>query len=125
VACEQIVRGLANLPSSGAGGNSIDESFQITLGKKTIAIACKLTTDEKTFELTSESIKVGETEIKKDSPWVFLVDLSQEKVTYKPVKGAQADEVPDLKDRKTWPKTILRAIEQLRKKSPAVKQFLE
>jgi hypothetical protein len=110
-----------------SSGNSVDESFQVTLGKKVVEIACKFTTDEKTHALTSETITVGTTPIKKDGTRVFLVDLSQDKVTYRPVKVTLPDEVPDLKDttKKTWAKAVLRAVEQLKKKSPAAKKFLD
>jgi hypothetical protein len=109
---------------AGSSGDNTDESFKLKLGKKVIHVAYKYTTDDKTRALTSETIKVGTTDIKKDGPRVFLVDLTGEKVTYKPVKVALPDVVPDLTDKDSWAKTIIQAVEQLRKKSPEVKKFL-
>jgi hypothetical protein len=103
-----------------------DDTLRITLGKKVIEVAYKYTADKKTHALKSETITVGKSEIKKGDPRVLLVDLTKEVVTYRAIKVALPDEVPDLTDskKKTWPGTVLRAVEQLRKKSPEVAKFL-
>jgi hypothetical protein len=107
-------------------GSSVDESMTLTLGGKAVEIEYKFTADEKTQALKSETVKVGGTAIKPGGPRVFLVDLSGDKVTYRPVKVALPEAVPDFDDgqKKTWPATALRAVEELCKKSPEVKQFL-
>jgi hypothetical protein len=112
--------------SASSKGDDADDALRITLGKKVIDLAYKYTADEKTHALTSETITVGKTPIKKGDPRVFLVDLTGKELTYRAVKVALPDEVPDLKDaeKKTWPGTVLRAVEQLRKKSPEVAKFL-
>ncbi len=113
--------------SAGVQGNGArtDEEERVTLGDKEVKIALQYGIDDKTNVLKDEVIRVGGTEIKGDAR-VFLVDLSQKEVTYKPVKVALPTEVPDVGDEghKTWPATVLRAVEQLRQKSPEVRRFL-
>jgi hypothetical protein len=107
-------------------GSSVDESMRLMLGDKDVEVVYQFSADEKTHALKSETVKVGGTEVKPDGPRVFLVDLSREKVTYRPVKVALPDAVPDFDDgeKKTWPATAVRAVEELCKKSPEVKKFL-
>ena len=109
-----------------SSGDNADEVLRIALGGKTVEVAYKYTTEDKTHALKSETVKVGGTEVKPDGPRVFLVDLSGEKVTYRPVKVALPAAVPDLNDgeKKTWPATAVRAVEEMCKKSPEVKKFL-
>jgi hypothetical protein len=111
------------LRSSGTGA---DETIQLTLGDKVVEVAYKYDTDEKTHALKSETVKVGGTEVKPGGSRVFLVDLSGEKVTYRPVKVDLPAAVPDFNDgeKKTWAATAVRAVDELCKKSPEVKIFL-
>lgn len=104
-----------------------DEAFDISLGKKVVKVAHKFTTDEKTGTVASESLKVGDTEVKPDSPRVFLVDLTQPKLVYRPVKVDLPTEVPEFpkKSDESWGPVVLRAVNQLKEKSPEVKKFLE
>jgi hypothetical protein len=80
----------------------------------------------------SELLKLGDTEIKSDSPCVFLVDLAQAKISFEAVNVALPDEVPalgetapalDNAEGKAWASTMMRVVEQF--KSPEVKRFLE
>jgi hypothetical protein len=107
-------------------GNSVEESMRLTLGGKDVEVVYQFSADEKTHALKSETVKVGGTEVKADGPRVFLVDLTGEKVTYRPVKVALPAAVPDFDDgqKKTWAATAVRAVEELCKKSPEVKKFL-
>src|SRR5262249_18430572 len=120
------------LSGSGGGGkfkssgDSADETLQLTLGKKVIDVAYQYTTDDK-HAVTAETVKIGGKEIKKGDSRVFLVDLTQDKLTYQPVKVDLPGVVPNLDDteRKTWGPTMARAVEDLKKKSAEVKKFLE
>ena len=109
-----------------SGVRTVDDSASIHL-YETIELAYRLETDVKTHALKKEVIKVGDTELKEGDPRVFLVDFTQEKVSYRPVKVDLPDEAPDLKDLDTnaWSEKALRTVEQLRKNSPVVKEFLE
>jgi serine beta-lactamase-like protein LACTB len=107
------------------GSDSADEVIDITLGKKTVKVAYKFATDKKTGALTSETLKVGDAEVKKGAPRVFLVDLTKDKVTYTPVKVDLPDDVPDVGDQKTWAPTVVRAVGRLKEKSAKVKEFLD
>jgi hypothetical protein len=82
--------------------------------------------DRKTNALIKEVLKLGGTEIKPGEPRVFLVDLTEDKVSYRPVKADLPDEVPEAtSSHQTWGPPTMRALEQLKKKSPEVKSFLE
>lgn len=107
-------------------GNGADETFQLTLGDKVVEVAYKYDSDARTHALKSEAVKVGGTEVKPGGPRVFLVDLSGEKVTYRPVKVDLPAAVPDFDDgeKKTWAATAVRAVDELCKKSPEIKTFL-
>jgi hypothetical protein len=102
------------------------ENLHIHVDGQVIDLAYEFEADEKTHALVRESLKVGDTEIKEGDPRVLLVDLTQPKVTYRPVKVDLPEAVPDLndnEDKKAWGPTILRAIEQLEEKSPEIKKF--
>jgi hypothetical protein len=103
-----------------------DNAFAITIGGKKVEIAHKFKAYGKTHEITSSELKIGDVEVKEGTPRVFLVDLTQEKLTCRPLKIDLPEQVPDWKDeeRKTWPQTVARAVEQLREKSSEVKDFL-
>jgi hypothetical protein len=107
-------------------GSGAEERIRLTLGDKVVEVEYQFSADEKTHALKSETVKVGGAAVKPDGPRVFLVDLSGDKVTYRPVKVALPAAVPDFDDgeKKTWPATAVRAVEELCKKSPEVKQFL-
>jgi hypothetical protein len=109
-----------------SSGNGVDESIRLTLGDKDVEVAYQYTSDDKTQALKSETVKVGGTEVKPGGPRVFLVDLTGEKVTYRPVKVDLPAAVPDFNDgeKKTWAATAVRAVDELCKKSPEVKTFL-
>jgi hypothetical protein len=111
-----------------------DVFVRFTRSGKAIEITYQYKVDEKTQALKSEMLKVGTTEIKEDSPRVFLVDLIQEKVVYRPVKVDLPTDIPTLHERvpelngpegKAWAATMLRVVEQIKKKSPEVRKFLE
>lgn len=116
------------------GANTWKSDVRITRGGKAIEMVYQYTIDEKTQTFQHEVLKVGGTEIKEGEARVFLVDLAQEKIVYRPVKVDLPDAIPTLRDKvpelsgeegKAWAATMLRAVEQLKKKSPEVKKFLE
>jgi len=109
-----------------SGGDNADDDLRIVLGEKSVAVAYKFTADEKTHALKSETVKVGGAEFKRNGPRVFLVDLTQEKVTYRPVRVELPAAVPDFNDgaKKTWAASAVRAVDELCKQSPEVKIFL-
>jgi RNA polymerase sigma factor (sigma-70 family) len=118
--------------SQGAEGNfrgsadGAEESMSIRFDDRAIDLAYQFEADPKTHALVRESLKVGDMEVKDGDSRVFLVDLTQAKVTYRPVRVALPDAVPNLNDgeeKKTWGPTLLRAIEQLEEKSPEIKKF--
>jgi hypothetical protein len=65
-----------------------------------------------------ESIAIGDKDYDKDVPRVFLVDLTQDKITCRPVKDARPEPVGDL-DR------VAEAIHQLKEKNAEVKEFFQ
>jgi hypothetical protein len=109
-----------------SSGDSADDDLRITLGQRSVEVAYKYAADEKTHALKSETVKVGGAEIKKNGPRVFLVDLSGEKVKYRPLNVELPEAVPDFNDaeKKTWAATAVRAVEELCKKSPEARIFL-
>jgi hypothetical protein len=69
--------------------------------------------------IESESLTIGDKKYDKDIPPLFLVDLTQEKVSCRAVKGARVQhEGHDLK-------TLEKTIRQLKEKNPQVKEFFE
>jgi hypothetical protein len=115
------VRGKAS-----SSGDNADDDLRVVLGPKSVAVAYQYAADEKTHALKSETVKVGGAELKRNGPRVFLVDLTQEKVTYRPVRVELPEAVPDFDDagKKTWAATAVRAVDELCKKSGEVKLFL-
>jgi hypothetical protein len=106
---------------------SLDTEATVTFNGKKVTVAYRFTADEKKNTLTSDTVKLGGQEVKGDAPRIHLVDLTRREVTFVPVKVDGSVEVPDLTDRdhKTWARSVDRAIEQLKEKSPEVKKFLE
>jgi hypothetical protein len=107
----------------------------IMLGGKKLQLAYNHERDPKSYELKSEMLKLGETEIKENNPRVFLVDLAQEKITYRPVQVKLPEVVPafpppkQVDDKKSeqykaWPAMLMQTVEQLKKNSPEIKKFM-
>jgi hypothetical protein len=120
--------GVGTADGKGVSTNfSLDTEATVMFNGKKVAVGYRFTADEKTNTLTSETVKLGGEAVKPDAPRIHLVDLTRQKVTFVPVRGEVAVEVPDLTDpdQKTWAKSVDRAIEQLKEKSPEVKKFLE
>lgn len=107
-------------------GDNADDDLRIVLGEKLVEVAYQYTADEKTHALKSETVKVGGAALKRNGPRVFLVDLTQDKLKYRPVGVDLPEVVPDFNDaaKKTWAATAVRAVDELCKKSPEVKIFL-
>jgi hypothetical protein len=98
----------------------------LKLDDKWIETSYEAETDRKTNALIKEALTIGGKEIKPGETRVFLVDLTQDKVSYQPVKVELPDEAPDATSApQTWDPTVMRAVEQLKKKSAEVKSFLE
>jgi hypothetical protein len=98
----------------------------LKLDDKWIETSYEADSGRKTNALIKEALKIGGKEIKPGEPRVFLVDLTQDKVSYQPVKVELPDEAPEATSGpQTWGPTVMRAIEQLKEKSAEVKSFLE
>jgi hypothetical protein len=100
---------------------------RLTLSGKQVEFGYHFKADEKTLALLEETVNVGGKVLKKGDPRVYLIDLTQDKVVYRPVMVDLPDDVPNFNDREkkqTWGPTVLRAIERLKEKSPEVRQFL-
>jgi hypothetical protein len=88
---------------------------------KTVEIQYKADIDAGKKLVSGEVLKLGGKEVKVDGPRIFLVDLTAAKVMYTPVKVEGVEELPAGK----WEQAVGETIEQLKKKSPEVKRFLE
>lgn len=111
-----------------------ETDVRLTRGGKVIEIGYQCTLDEKTQTVKTEVLKVGGTEVNEGGGRVFLVDLAQEKIMPRAVMVDLRDAIPALHDKlpdldseegKAWAATMLRAVEQLKKKSPEVEKFLK
>ena len=73
-----------------------------------------------------ETVKLAGKETPADGPRVFLVDLTQDTVTARPVKVDLPEAIPEITDpeRKTWPAVLVKAVGELKKKSKEVEEFL-
>jgi hypothetical protein len=102
----------------------------MTLGKHKFRFAHQAELDRKTRQPTSQTLKLGDREIKLDEPQVFIADATAEKLTLRPVKVALPTEVPDLEKAEANPgkllttETLLKAVESLRKDSAEIRDFL-
>jgi hypothetical protein len=110
------------------------DQFEIELldRARRVKIAYRFKTDPKTFAVQSEeSLVIGDLAPKPEDPRVILVDLTGEKASYKAVKVAFPEAVPQLVDRagkqpgaEDRARVLSEAIRELEEKSPAVKEFL-
>jgi hypothetical protein len=87
--------------------------------------------DRTTRQPTSQTLKLGDREIKLDEPQVFVADATAEKLTLRPIKVALPAEVPDLEKAEANPgkllttETLLKAVESLQKNSLEIREFFE
>jgi hypothetical protein len=89
--------------------------MEVRLGDKKIEFTYKFEVNRKAGTI-SESIKIGGKEYAKDVPRVILVDLTQNKITYLPVKDAVPEPAGGLDD-------VAKALNQLEEKHAGVKKF--
>jgi hypothetical protein len=66
-------------------GGSTNYTVAVAVGKKKIEIAHKMEVDETTKKLTTDELRVGGEAIKPEASRVFVVDLSADPPTVKPV----------------------------------------
>ncbi len=92
-----------------------DLPMEVRLGDKKIEFTYKFQVDARAGTI-SERIKIGGKEYGKDVPRVFLVDLTQEKITYLPVKDALPEPVGGADD-------VAKALHRLEEKHADVKAF--
>lgn len=90
---------------------------------RTIAVTYELRTESETGKILKEAWKVNGKEYGPDGPRVFLVDLAPEKPTFLPVEGVVPAAVPDFAAQDEWAAQLLKAIAELKEKSPAAKEF--
>jgi hypothetical protein len=95
------------------GGNL---PLEVRLGDKKVEFTYTFQVDRKAGTLR-ESIQIGDKEYSKDVPRVFLVDLTPEKITCRPVKGARPGPAGG-------PDEVAQALHQLKGKHVEVKAFL-
>jgi len=117
------------MASQGRGSSSTGAEAKTVarLGKKQIEVAYKLITDAKTHTVRTQSLKLGDQEVKEGDTRVFVVDLTGENVKYLPVKGELPKDAPDVSKEKSegWGHVVQKAIEQLKKESPELERLLE
>jgi hypothetical protein len=114
--------------------NIKDDRWELELLDKArrVKIAYRFKTDAKTNAvLSEESLAIGDLTLKPEDPHVVLVDLTGEKPSYKAVKVAFPDAVPELADfeakradAEARARVLSQAFRELEKKSPEVKEFL-
>jgi hypothetical protein len=114
--------------------NVKDDRWELELLDKArrVKISYRFKTDAKTNAILSEeSLVIGDLKLKPEDPRVVLVDLTGEKPSYKAVKVALPDAVPELADfeakradAESRARVLSQAIRDLEKKSPEVKEFL-
>ena len=118
--------GPTTVQDSKLDGTTVTGKTRLKLDAKQIETSYEAEIDRKTNALIKEALKIGGTEIKPGEPRVILVDLTQDKVSYRPVKVDLPDVVPEATTgHQTWAEPILRGIQQLKEKSPEVKSFLK
>jgi hypothetical protein len=110
-----------------ATNGSQECTLAVEFAKKKVDIYYKIDLDAKKQTIVKQVLKIGGTDLKEGEPHVFVVDLTKEKIAYHPIKVELPDEVPDMTDEKdeNWEAPIMRAVEQLKKKSPELKKLLE
>jgi hypothetical protein len=91
-------------------------------GRK-ITVAYKLKAEADTGKVLEESLAVNGMDYGKDGPRVFLVDLTAENTTLVPVKDFVPAAVPDFAAEDEWAAQILKAVAELKEKSPVAKEF--
>ena len=94
------------------GGNL---PVKVAFGDKKIDFTYKFKVDGKAGTI-SESIKIGGKEYDKDVPRVFLVDVTQDKITYLPVKDAVPEPAGGVEN-------VAKALKRLEEKHAQVKEF--
>jgi len=101
--------------------------MSITMSGKKIDVEYDFQFDPKTRDLTKETLKVGDIQVKKGEPHVFVVDLTGEKVTYTAVKVDLPKKVPDVSrdERTLWGSTVHEAVVKLKADSAELKKLLE
>jgi len=137
-----VIRTGLSKPGGGLGMSFETESaenvqhdrFEIKLldNARRVKIAYRFKTDPKTFAVHSEeSLVIGDLTPKPEGPRVILIDLMGNKPSYKAVKTAFPDPVPELADRQGKQlsieervRVLSRAIRELEENSPTVKGFL-
>ena len=97
------------------GPDAGDFRMEVGLGNKKIDFAYDFKVDRKAGTIT-ESIKIGGKDYSKDVPRVFLVDLTQDKITYVPLKDAIPDPAGDVDE-------VAKALNRLEEKNEQVKEF--
>jgi hypothetical protein len=97
------------------GPEAGDLPLEVRLGDKKIEFTYKFEADRKAGTVR-ESIKIGGKEYDKDVPRVFLVDLTQEKITFLPVKDALPEPAGSVDD-------VAKALNRLEEKHAEVKEF--
>ena len=114
----------------GGGANmgqtvEVNETGTVVLGERKSSLRYKLVANDDFTKIKSESLTIDGKEIETKDARVFLVDLTQEKPKCQPLKIDPPKSVPDLAQKKDAIKIIEEAVEELKKQSKEVREFLE
>jgi len=113
------------------GGTSMDDTIEatesptITLGKKKWGFRYQLKANGDLTKVTSETLTIDGKAIKTSEARVFLVDFTNDKPTVQVLKIEPSKKVPDLAQKNDPMKVIEEAVDELKKQSKEVREFLE
>jgi hypothetical protein len=103
----------------------VKESPTVVLGERKWSFQYQLKANDDLTKVTSESLTIDGKENKTSDGRVFLVDLAQEKPTYRVLKIEPPKPVPELAQKNDATRMIEDAVEDLKKRSKEVREFLE
>jgi hypothetical protein len=101
------------------------ESPTVVLGDRKWSFRYKLEANGDLTKVTTETLTIDDKENKTSDVRVFLVDLTQEKPTCQALKIEPPKTAPDLGEKNDAIKVIEEAVEDLKKRSKEVREFLE
>ena len=113
------------------GGTELGETIEITespavvLGDRKWRFQYKLSANGDLTKVKSETLRIDGKDLKTSEGRVFLVDLTQAKPTCQALKIDPPKPVPDLAQKNEAARAIEEAMEEIKKRSKEVREFLE